>query len=113
LVSARNAIAHAAHRLGRYGAALARMIPDIRLARRIRREPPPSATAKVQRREFGAAVEEVASIVPHDFAPWLDTSTLDWLASAPEVLGEFVLLSFFSDRKRVGVSVSRLQQLPF
>jgi len=113
LVSARNAIARAAHRLGRYGVALARMIPDTRFVRRIRREPPPSATAKVQRREFGSAVEEATSIVPYDFAPWLDASTLDWLASAPEVLGEFVLLSFFNNHKLVGVSVSRLQKLAF
>ncbi len=112
-VSARNAAGRIGHRLGRCGVALARMIPDARLVRRIRRAPPPSATAQVRRREFGAAIEEIAEIVPYDFAPLLDTATLDWLTSAPEVLGEFVLLSFFSDRKLVGVSVSRLQQLAF
>ena len=112
-VSARNAAGRIGHRLGRCGVALARMIPDARLVRRIRREPLPSATAQVRRREFGAAIEEIAEIVPYDFAPWLDTATLDWLASAPKVLGEFVLLSFFSDCKLVGVSVSRLQQLAF
>ena len=112
-VSARNAAGRIGHRLGRCGVALARMIPDARLVRRLRREPLPSATAQVRRREFGAAIEEIAEIVPYDFAPWLDTATLDWLASAPKVLGEFVLLSFFSDCKLVGVSVSRLQQLAF
>ncbi len=113
LVSARNAAARLAHRLGRCGVALARIVPDTRLVRRIRHRPPPSASANVQRREFGAAIEGVASIIPHDFAPWLDASTLDWLASAPEVLGEFVSLSFFDDHKLVGISVSRLQKLAF
>lgn len=103
----------AAYRLGRYGVALARAIPDLRLVRRIRRPPAPSASAEVRCRPLGAAVEEVARFVPHDFAPWLDTSILDWLASAPEVLGEFVLLSFFSEGRPVGVSVSRMQTLAF
>ena len=112
-VSTRAAFSRLGRRLGRYGDALARIIPDVRLLRRMRRPPPPSANAEVRTRTLGAAVEEAARIVAHDFAPALDTSSLDWLASAPDVLGEFVLLGFFSEGKLVGVSVSRLQTLSF
>lgn len=112
-VSATAAAARLAHRLGCYGIALARMIPDVRLIRRIRRAPPPSASAEVRPRTRGAAVEDAAEVTGHDFAPSLDTATLDWFASAPDVLGEFASLSFFSEGKLVGVSVSRLQKLTF
>ena len=108
-VSTKTAASFLAHRLGRHGVALARVIPDLRLVRRIGRAPAPSASAEVRCRALGTAVGELAGMVPHDFAPWLDTSILDWLASAPEVAGEFVVLSFFNDGKPVGVSVSRLQ----
>jgi hypothetical protein len=112
-VTTRGAAGLLAHHLGRYGVTLARMVPNLRLARRVRRVAPPSGSAVVRRRMLGAAVEDVAKFVPHDFAPWLETSVLDWLASAPEPLGEFVLLDFFSEGKPVGVSISRLQMLGF
>jgi hypothetical protein len=109
-VSTRMAAGVVSHRLGRFGSVFARMIPHSRLVRRMRRQPPPSANAEVRCRALGGA-EEVARIVPYDFAPWLDTSVLDWLATAPKVPGEFVLLGFFAAGMPVGVSVSRLQML--
>jgi hypothetical protein len=36
---------------------------------------------------------------------------LDWLARAPAVLGQFLLLNFFCDGERVGMSISRLAEL--
>jgi hypothetical protein len=113
VVSARNAVGRVGPRLGRYGVALARLIPDARVVRRLRRAPPPTAAAHVQRRESGAGKEELSSMAAYDFAPWLDASILDWLSSAPAVLGEFVVLDFFNDQKLVGVSVSRLQRSAF
>jgi hypothetical protein len=109
-VSTRTAAGLVAHRLGRSGAALARLIPNLRLVHRIRRTPPPSANAEVR---YGvlAAAEGVAANAPYDITPWLDEMILDWLATAPKVVGEFVLLSFFNDGKPVGITVSRLQRL--
>jgi Acetyltransferase (GNAT) domain len=107
-VSTRTAAGLLSHRFGGYGAALARVIPHSFLARRIRREPPPSANVEVRRQAPGGA-ERLARVAPYDFAPWLDASLLDWLATAPDVLGEFVPLSFFMDGEPVGMSVSRLQ----
>ena len=37
---------------------------------------------------------------------------LDWLARAPAVLGQFVQLSFYCDGELVGISISRLEELP-
>jgi hypothetical protein len=111
-VSTRTAAGFAAHRLGRFGTALTSRIPNVRLIRRIRRTPPPSANAEVRRGALGAA-EGAAANGPYDFAPWLDTLIVDWLANAPKVLGEFVLLGFFNNGEPVGVSVSRLDLLAF
>jgi hypothetical protein len=109
-VSTRTAAGLVAYRLGRHGAALTRIIPNLRLVHRIRRTPPPSANAEVR---YGVqAGEEVVENVPYDFAPRLDRSILDWLATAPKVVGEFVLLSFFNDDKPAGTTVSRLERLP-
>jgi hypothetical protein len=109
-VSAKTAAGLVGHRLGRYGAALAHMVPNLRLVRRIRRTPPPAAKAEVRRGALGAG-EGLAGNNPYDFAPWLDGLMLDWLAIAPKVVGEFVVLSFFNDGKPVGITVSRLQKL--
>jgi hypothetical protein len=109
-VSTRTAAGLVAQRLGRYGAVLARIIPNLRLVHRIRRTPPPSANAEMRYGPLDAA-QGVAGNIPYDFAPWLDTLILDWLATAPKVVGEFVLLGFFSDGKPLGVTVSRLQML--
>jgi hypothetical protein len=110
--STRTAAGLAARHLWPRGAALARMIPDLRLVRQIRREPPPSADAHVRCEALEAAAE-AAKIAPYDLAPVLDISILHWLASTPKLLGEMLVLSFFSADGPVGVSVSRLQMLPF
>lgn len=106
-VSAKTAAGIVAQRLGR-GAALASIVPNVRLLYRIRRTPPPSADAEVRSGVLDAA-GAVAGNAPYDFAPWLDRAMLDWLAAAPKVVGEFVVLTFFGDGKPVGVSVNRLQ----
>lgn len=113
VVSARNAAGRVAQRFGRYGGALARLVPETGLGRRLRRPPAPSAGAEVRQRVPGTAVDEVVDGVAHDFAPWLEASALDWLAAAPAVLGEFLVLNFFNDRRLVGVSVSRLQKFSY
>jgi hypothetical protein len=112
-ISARTAaglIAH--HRLWRRGAKFARFIPDVPLLRRLHRLPPPSTKAKVRILSPGEKAE-VSRLAPYVFAPRLQTSILDWLASAPEELGKVVQLSFFCDGEPAGVSISRLQMLPF
>jgi hypothetical protein len=109
-VSKRTAAGLLSQRLGGYGAVFARMIPHSFPARRIRREPPPSANVEV-RRQAPHEAEKLARVAPYDFAPWLDASVLHWLETAPDVLGEFVVLSFFMDGAPVGMSISRLQML--
>jgi Acetyltransferase (GNAT) family len=109
-VSAKTTAGLVAQRLGRYGGAFARIVPNIRLVYRLRRTPPPSANAEVREGAFGAA-EGLAANSPYDFAPWLDGSILDWLAIAPKAVGEFALLSFFDNGVPVGLTISRLQTL--
>lgn len=94
------------------GARLARFFANLPLVREIPRLPPPSAKAEARVRLSGDA-DSLPSIAPYVLAPELETSVLDWLARAPAVLGEFVLLYFFCDGEPAGVSISRLQKLAF
>jgi hypothetical protein len=81
---------------------------SIRLVRLIPRKPPPSANVCALRKD-----EELPRIAPYVLAPGLKISILDWLACAPSLLREFVLLSFFCNSEPVGVSISRVQLRPF
>jgi hypothetical protein len=54
---------------------------------------------------------EVPNGAPYALAPFLAKAVLDWLADAPALLGEFVLLNFFCNGEHVGVSISRLEKL--
>jgi hypothetical protein len=108
-VSARTVAGLVAHSQWPAGVKLARLMPDIRLVRRVRHLPPPSAHSDVRVRALGEA--EVSSIAPYAVAPALDAPSLDWLARAPAVLGEFVLLSFVCDDKPAGISISRIREL--
>lgn len=109
-VSARTIAGLTAHSQWPSGVKLARLVPDIRLVRRVRQLSPPSANSEVRARVLGEA--EIPSIAPYAIAPALDATSLDWLARAPAVLGEFVLLSFFCDGRPAGISISRVRELP-
>ena len=109
-LSARTVAGLVAHRRWRRGINLARVFPDIPLARRLPHLAPPSANSQVRVRVLGEA-EEVPKTAPYVVAPALDTKVLDWLASAPAVAGQFLLLSFFCDSEPVGISISRLAEL--
>jgi hypothetical protein len=101
-----------AQRLWPRGVALARLVPRVRLVRRLARRHPPSPEARVRPREPGESWE-LGGIAAHDVTPGLDTALLDWLTRAPSVVGDFLLLNFFCDGRAVGLSISRLERLPF
>jgi hypothetical protein len=101
-----------AQRVWRRGVALARLIPRIRLVRRLARRAPPFPEARIRPRELGESGEFACS-APHDLAPAVDATILDWLMRAPPVVGDFLVLSFFRGNQPVGVSISRMETLPF
>lgn len=109
-VSARTVAGLVAHSQWPSGVKFARLVPDIRLVRRVRQLPPPSADSDVRARMLGET--DIPGIAPYAIAPTLDAPSLDWLARAPAVLGEFVLLTFVCDGKPAGVSISRVRELP-
>jgi hypothetical protein len=111
-VSMRTTAGLVAHRRWRGSGALTPRIPDIRWVRRLPRKPPPSSNFQVRVRA-PLKDEVLPRIAAYALAPGLEISILDWLARAPPVLGEFVLLSFFCSSEPVGVSISRLQKHPF
>jgi hypothetical protein len=109
-LSARTVAGLIVHRRWRRAIKLARVLPDIPLAPRLPNLAPPSANSEVRVRVLGEA-EQKPKIAPYIVAPALDTMVLDWLARAPAVLGQFLLLNFFCDGERVGMSISRLAEL--
>jgi hypothetical protein len=111
-VSARTMAGLLAHQLWPRQVSLVYGIPDVRLVRRLRRQPPPSANVSVRPRSVGD-VEDIAGVAPYALTPILEPSTLEWLAWAPAALGEFVVLYFFCDGEPVGISLSRLEKLRF
>lgn len=110
-VNARTVAALAAHKRWRAGIGLARVVPNIPLLWRIPKRPPPSANCDVRLRHLGEATD-VGAVAPYAVAPTLGAGVLDWLAHAPAVLGEFIQLSFHCDGELVGISISRLEELP-
>jgi hypothetical protein len=109
-LSARTVAGLVAHNRWRRGIKLARVLPNIPLAPRLPNLAPPSANSQVRVRVLGEAEEE-PKIAPYIVAPALDSMVLDWFARAPAVLGQFLLLNFFCDGERVGMSISRLAEL--
>jgi len=110
-ISARTVAVLTAHKRWPAGIALARAVPNIPLLWRIPRRPTPSANCEVRLRVLGEATE-LGTIAPYAVAPTLGTPVLDWLAHAPDVLGQFVQLSFYRDGELAGISISRLEELP-
>jgi len=110
-INARTVAAVAA--LKRWPAAMGvvRAVPSIPLLWRLPKRPAPSAGCKIHLRVAGEAAE-VGAIAPYAVAPTLDSGVLDWLAHAPPVLGEFIQLSFYRDGELIGISISRLEELP-
>lgn len=109
-ISARTVAGLVAHNRWPSAVRLARLVPDIRLVRRLRHPARPSANSEVRVRVLGDA--DIPKIAPYAVAPALDAASLDWLACAPAVLGQFVLLSFVCDGELVGISISRVRELP-
>jgi len=110
-VSARTVAGLFAQRHWPAGVSVARVVPDIRLMRRLPHVSPPSDDSEVRARVLGEA-EPMPDLAPYAVAPALERASLDWLAGAPAVLGQFVLLSFFCDGAPVGLSISRMRELP-
>ncbi len=52
-------------------------VPDIRLVRKLPRQPPPAANAEVRARRPGDQ-NEVPNGAPYALAPWLDTISIGW-----------------------------------
>jgi hypothetical protein len=111
-LSARTVAGLVAHKRWRRGIKLARVVPNIPLVRRVPHLAPPSANSHARIRVLGEAEEEVPRIATYVIAPTLGTRVLDWLARAPPVLGQFLQLRFFCDGECVGLSISRLEELP-
>ena len=85
-------------------------VPEVRLIRKLARQPPPSADAEV-RAYAPSDQEELPNGAPYALAPSLDAAVLQWFAHAPALVGEFALLSFFCAGEHVGISISRLEKL--
>lgn len=101
-----------AQSLWQRGTALARFVPNIPLTLWLTRVPAPSAHTKVLVRLAGESCEAGKNAL-YSLAPVVETSVLDWLARAPVLLGEFVVLTFLSGGVPAGVSISRLEKLSF
>lgn len=111
-VSLRMAAGLALQRLWPRGLGLSCLVPRMRLVRRLKRHPPPSADTQVVACGL-VQREEIGRVPAYVLAPAVDISTLEWLGRAPAVVGEFVLLNFFCNGQLIGLSISRLQMLPF
>ena len=100
-----------AHKRWHSGIMLARVVPDIPLGSRSPRLAPPSANsqARVRARRCRAVAED-SRLTPS--RPHLTRRSSIGLQRAPDVLGQFVLLSFFCDGEPMGITISRLQELP-
>jgi len=90
---------------------VAHLIPDLPLIRRLPDVAAPSTNSRVRVRGHGEA-GETPKIAPYVLAPLLDTKVVDWLARAPAVLGQFLVLDFLCGDELVGISISRLEKLP-
>lgn len=110
-VSARTVAGLVTHSRWQAGVGLARLVPPIPLVRRLPHVASPSADSQVRVRVSGEA-GPISRPAPYALAPTLDAAFLDWLARAPDVLGQFLVLSFLCDGEPVGTSISRLQELP-
>ena len=107
-VNARTVAALAAYKRWPAGIALARAVPSIPLWR-IAKRVAPSAKCEVRLRLLGETTD-VGAVAPYAVSPTLGVGVLDWLAHAPEVLGQFIQLSFYCEGKLTGVSISRLEE---
>jgi len=96
-------------RSGRFAWA-ASLIPNIPLTRQRPRSAPPFDKLSVQVRNPGDEVP-IAGAFPYDLCPEIERPVLDWLARAPPILGEFVVLQFHSDDLQTGIVICRIEDL--
>jgi hypothetical protein len=109
-VSAKTVAAFVAQGVGQRFAWAAGLVPDIPLVRRIPRSAPPFRNPLVQVRAPGD-IGRFEGIGPYGFGPEVEMSVLDWLACAPPLLGEFVVLRFLADETQAGVAICRIEKL--
>jgi hypothetical protein len=100
----------AAQRWWRAAAGLVTMLPNI--AVQPRPITPPSPDLSVQVRRPGGKAEIVANAA-YSCAPDPDHATLDWLARAPNIMGEFFTLQFCGQASLVGFSICRISTVSF
>jgi hypothetical protein len=110
-VNARTVAAVVALKRWPAGIGLVRAVPSIPLLWRLPKRAPPSASCDVRLRVMGEAAE-VGAIAPYAVTPTLGAGVLDWFAHAPPVLGQFIQLGFYRDGELIGISISRLEELP-
>jgi hypothetical protein len=107
--SAKTAASFLTRGSGRFAWA-AGLIPNIPLARRPLRSAPRFDKPLVQIRHLGDEAQ-VVGIGPYDFGPEVELPVLDWLARAPPILGEFVVLRFLADDAHAGIAICRIEKL--
>lgn len=108
--SAKTAAAFLARGSGRFAWA-ASLVPDIPLARRLPLSARPFGKLSMKVRRPGEEWR-FDGIGPYELGPEIELSVLDWLARAPPVLGEFVVLQFLAGDVQVGVAICRIEKLP-
>lgn len=108
--SARTTVAFLALGAGQRFAWAAGLMPNIPIARRLPRSPPPFDKFRVKVREPGETVQ-FGDIGPYDLGPEVEPAVLDWLARAPQLLGQFVVLNFLADEVQAGIAICRIEKL--
>jgi hypothetical protein len=107
--SAKTAAAFLARGAGRRIAWAAGLVPNVPLARHPRSALP-----------FGKLLMKVRDagdngrfdgIGPYALGPEIEPPVLDWLACAPPLLGQFVVLSFLADDVQAGIAICRIEKL--
>jgi hypothetical protein len=111
-ISARTIVGLIAHRRWRRGIKVACVIPDVPLVRRVPHLAPSCTKSEVRVRALDDS-DEAPKLAPYAIAPALDAELLNWLAVAPALLGQFLLLNFFCGGELVGISVNRLEKFSF
>jgi hypothetical protein len=108
--SARTAAAFLARGAGHRFAWAADLVPNISLTRRLARSTRPFDRLVVKVRRPGEE-GQFDGIGPYGLGPEVEQPVLDWLARAPPLLGQFVVLSFLADAVPAGIAICRIEEL--
>jgi hypothetical protein len=107
--SAKTAASFLTRASGRFAWA-AGLVPNLPLARRLPRSAPLFNNPRVLVRGLGDETQ-VSGIGPYDLGPEVERDVLDWLARAPPMLGEFIVLNFLADDAHTGIAICRIETL--